>query len=60
MTHNLRHWLDRRPLLHVNGGSRIANCANCHEPGAGHRGTDGRFYCNDFCEEGGPQDRRAN
>ena len=43
------------PLRHVNGGSPIKwHCAYCQEPGAMWKGTDKLYYCNEWCEEGGP------
>lgn len=39
---------------YMNGGAPT-NCAYCKEPFTDHawRGSDNRYYCNEFCEEGG-------
>lgn len=42
--------------LHTVNGPRLimAPCAHCGQPGALWEGQDGRLYCGEFCEEGGP------
>lgn len=39
---------------YMNGGAPKA-CAYCQQPFTDHawRGSDGKYYCNEFCEEGG-------
>lgn len=38
---------------HMNGAPK--HCAFCQEPFTTHawRGSDGKYYCGEFCEEGG-------
>ena len=37
--------------------TQLEMCAHRHEPNAKWQGTDGRVYCGEFCEDGGPERR---